>query len=1362
MTSGWSPDFLQATAAGAPGVWQQQQQHPDDQQNQQLPSQPKDRQKDFHQVERTLLSLRQQEGQIEALLHQLSQQASLQSSQQNLPSPFHHTLMLPPSTSVRPLAPLTQQATPSLLTAGTGQLDRRTIFHDVRGAVAPGVHVRPQFPPTSASASSSLHLGGKEETSSLFLHPHPSLQPRPHDRGYLLLGTSSTTPIAPQTTTGTSPPALGGSFPGHDTHRTPAGGGSGHIPLHGNLLPGYSSSTSVHQESSADYPHPHSNNNATATHVPDPLFSPPSIHMRQAGFLGTLGGLSTLSKSAGSAPPTSTLGSSSTPLSSHIIQPAGVATASIQHDRNGALQVPHLPPVTTPLSPSFYSRPLGEPFSGAAGGGGKLVLGGLGDENFLLSAQQMDRKRTELLQERERIRQLQRQQEQLLKELTIQYQTHQQQALLQLKPPEGLHCGPAGKQALRQFFEQAYMLSRPPASLLASTDGTNASPTSIASSSSPSSSAPTTSFLPSSIEPPALPTSPPFTSADLLSNLLPPLVDGSSALRPPPLPGSSSSTTPSPFLSYQLSPPDPSSHFQGGKVTELTPSPTSLSHTVGPFSTGAAGSGSGPPPFSLGEGSSSGRSEGKHGGEAASPMVLSMTSHQQYPTPVSDSLHTPQAWSVSGPNLPPSPSSTGGGVAVGGGSGSSSSVLPVLSNVSPALVVCKRWQATQGLQDPRAEAVVSLLRAMGVGRNVTYRGVFETTLRPKLILRIMKLRGLLRRYLEDDVRKRITTHTSSSSVSSGTDAGRCVQQGVLSPGEGKGLDLHLLRATVLPHLEDHADTVWREWLDEQSIFKKGEGGGGDRSGRLVNTQQTHQGGRALTIEAGAHSQDGGASSRSGGLRTATPQWITSFPTTTTTSSSSHSGKKRREGRGVGTRGEEQTTGRYAVPLFSPEEGQGRDEKDEEEDSTSELLRKKTRNVPHPHSSSSSSSASHQLDVVMSKKRKKKTTTTEGISDNEMFLVNRPPGNSNYSGEDFAFHNYRQRISTAVTALAETRPAHEQQHPAGAAHQEVYGAIGMLYTSIQRLGPMFQVRPLQPILAATLEAIQPLPIPPSVRKLLLSDTPASRDFYKVAHIRTKHFIWLRQPWRFFAEVSRHLDACVDILKASFLPSDLSSHAYTTNASTPSSSKRTRGGGGGEEEGKGRGGEVSRGGDYDIVGGSGGASSSFTSHGNANSRTHLGGAFSSLSSSVSGSSIPTSSASGCSNMSTAPPNSMQRHPPYLCETDSKSSTLSSENSSCSPPPPPPGVLLQQEIGILLNFVAGNVEIYNLLIFFIRLKFIHSLLPPGRYAIDLTSSSSSSSSSCDPLSHSSRRSSFVSSPPTSFSSVSSGMPLSSSSGR
>lgn len=438
-------------------MWQQ---HPDDQQNQQqLPSQQKDRQKDFHQVEKTLLSLRQQEGQIEALLHQLSQQASVQSSQHNLPSPFHHTSMLPPSTSVRPLAPVTQHdATPCVLTGGTGQIiDRRTTVHDVRG-LAPGVqNLRPQFlPPTSsfsASASSSLHLGGKEDTTSLFFYPPPSLQPRSHDRGGLLPGTTtSTTPVTPNTATaGTTPPALGSTFPVHDTHRTPAGGGSGHIPLQGNLLPGYSSSTSVHEESGADHPHPHSSNNnaTTTTHVPDPLFSPPSIHMRQPGFLGTLGGFSTLSKSAGRVPPpaSSALVSSSTPLSSHIIQPAGAAATSLQHDRNGALQVPHLSAVTTPLSPSFYPR---EPFSG----GGKLVLGGLGDEGFSLSAQQIDRKRTELLQERERIRQLQRQQEQLLKELIIQHQTHQQQALLQLKPPEGLHCGPAGKQALRQFFER--------------------------------------------------------------------------------------------------------------------------------------------------------------------------------------------------------------------------------------------------------------------------------------------------------------------------------------------------------------------------------------------------------------------------------------------------------------------------------------------------------------------------------------------------------------------------------------------------------------------------------------------------------------------------------------------------------------------------------------------------------------------------------------------------------------------------------------------------------------------------------------------------------------------------------------------
>ncbi|CDJ40216.1 hypothetical protein ETH_00043615, partial [Eimeria tenella] len=41
----------------------------------------------------------------------------------------------------------------------------------------------------------------------------------------------------------------------------------------------------------------------------------------------------------------------------------------------------------------------------------------------------------------------------------------QRNLMQQLQPPEGLHCGPAGRLALKQFFERAYVLSRAPLSV---------------------------------------------------------------------------------------------------------------------------------------------------------------------------------------------------------------------------------------------------------------------------------------------------------------------------------------------------------------------------------------------------------------------------------------------------------------------------------------------------------------------------------------------------------------------------------------------------------------------------------------------------------------------------------------------------------------------------------------------------------------------------------------------------------------------------------------------------------------------------------------------------------------------------------
>lgn len=822
---------------------------------------------------------------------------------------------------------------------------------------------------------------------------------------------------------------------------------------------------------------------------------------------------------------------------------------------------------------------------------------------------------------------------------------------------------------------EAYMLSRPPPSLLP-TEGANASPTSVASSSTP-----TSSLLPSvDHQPPVLPISPPLlASADPSSRPPPPSVPG------PTRPGLSS-PAPSP-LQHSCPSADPSSRTPGGLGDVTSPAP--LIPPPFPYSSSALGDGSGggfsQNPFPLGAGA---------GGEAngESPHMSSSAANQQgYPSSLPHPFHA-QA-SLTGPSplptsLPPSASITalrgvGGGGAGGGGSGAGgfSSPLPVLSNVSPALVVCKRWQATQGLQDPRAEALVSLLRAMGVKRNVTYRGVFETTLRPKLILRIMKLRGILRRYLEDDGRR---TLASSSGIDGGCGQGLSPS---LSPGEVKGVDLGLLRAAVLPHLEDNAEAVWREWLEEQSILK---GGGGD-------SPQVNQGERG--ISASLSTGDGAGGRRGGSLTTA--PGLSSTGIGSSGSRTTSGGKKRREGgRGAGSAvgsGEELSgldSSNTSASLFSPEEGDAGGDDDDEQASD---VKKRSRRL--------NTTGSGQFDFLLGRKRKKKKTDA-GASDSGVSSSKTRPSRG-CSSKDFS-SDYRRVMMMTMMTTATAAAAALGHSPHQQFCQEVYGVVHMLYSSIQRLGPMFQVRPLQPVLAAVLEAIQPLPIPPSVRRLLLSDTPASRDFYKIAHIRTKHFVWLRQPWRFFAEVSPHLDACVDILKASFLPPDFSSDPCK-NSPSSFSSGRMRGLGRGSMMGK-------RGGDGETAG-----HDSLGTHGGG-SRSYLGGAGLSYSFS-SGSSTSTSSFSVSNPTTTATSCSPRLR--AQTETGHKGPFSSPET-----PPPPPGVLLQQEIGILLNYVAGNLDMYGLLVFFIRLKFIQSLLPPGRYAIDLKSSSSSCAPSWNPL--------------------------------
>lgn len=420
MTSGWSPDFLQATAAGTPaGGWQQR----DGQQE--APSQQKDQQRDLHQVEKSLLSLRQQEQQIEVMLHQLSQHSCVQSSQQQVVplTSRQMSVFLPPSSVRPPHVPSSNQlAAPPLVAGlhGTPQPERRTTSQDLSGT-----HVPPQFrgPSFFPSSSSSLHITGKEDPGFLLLHPPPPLQSRPQGSG-LLLATSAATTV---------PPPLGSLE--QDSHGRSTGGSGLPISPQGQLLPGFSSS-SLNREGAADNP---VGATGQTFSLPEPLGSPSCALVRPPGFPGATG-FPVFPPPGDGVLPTATL------ASSHVLQP-GLTTAP-HPDHSGPFQPLQLP--VDPSSPPLYPRPVGDPFAGWGGN----PLSGLADENLFFSTQQIDRKRNELLQERERLRQLQRHQEKLLKELVIQQQSQQQQALLQLKPPEGLHCGPAGKQALRQFFER--------------------------------------------------------------------------------------------------------------------------------------------------------------------------------------------------------------------------------------------------------------------------------------------------------------------------------------------------------------------------------------------------------------------------------------------------------------------------------------------------------------------------------------------------------------------------------------------------------------------------------------------------------------------------------------------------------------------------------------------------------------------------------------------------------------------------------------------------------------------------------------------------------------------------------------------
>lgn len=88
---------------------------------------------------------------------------------------------------------------------------------------------------------------------------------------------------------------------------------------------------------------------------------------------------------------------------------------------------------------------------------------------------------------------------------------------------------------------------------------------------------------------------------------------------------------------------------------------------------------------------------------------------------------------------------------------------------------------------------------------------------------------------------------------------------------------------------------------------------------------------------------------------------------------------------------------------------------------------------------------------------------------------------------------------------------------------------VLKQGVATLRPMFQLRPLQPALAALLAALLPEEPEPPVMNLLLSDTPAASDFLQVAALPTRQSVWIAQPWRFYDAVSPHIDRCVALLQ-----------------------------------------------------------------------------------------------------------------------------------------------------------------------------------------------------------------------------------------
>ncbi|PFH34071.1 hypothetical protein BESB_072230 [Besnoitia besnoiti] len=544
-------------------------------------------------------------------------------------------------------------------------------------------------------------------------------------------------------------------------------------------------------------------------------------------------------------------------------------------------------------------------------------------ETFGANAQAaLEHRSLQLLQEKERLREMQQQQEQLLEELQQQQQQRQQQLLLQLQPPEGLHCGPAGKQALRQFFEQAYMLSRPsaapaagslsPASVALSVCGRSRS---VARAKGPAMSPSTPEDLPpSAVVPSLLPQVAPAAG----------YASDSPALHPPPGGAPSSAAVSSAFLA-----------------------------------------------------------------SAAAPSAAA--------------------------------------------SSRSASSPPLLSNVSPALVVCRRWQATQGLRDARAAALVSLLRAMGVKRNATYRGVFESALRPKLLLRAAKLRAVVRRFFDG-------RRTPGAGRPAGAGDG----------GADEDVDLARLKAVVVPHLGAEGEAVWRDWALGMREGKKARLSGGARR------PPTGAGGASETAKAAGGTRDGGGAGTAAGRATAV-------------ATPASSGLRRRSGRRVaGDDGEAEADARSRRGSLV-RSGLGKTD----DDGGGLLLN---------------------------------SAEDDGLAGGSAGDEDLPP----------------ERLREGHEALR---------------------AIQMLYSAVGRLAPMFQVRPLQPILAAVIEALQPLPLPPAVLKMVLDDTPAARDFYKIAHTRTKHLIWVKQPWKFFSEVSADLDACVAVLNTMAVPQ---SAAETTGA------------------------------------------------------------------------------------------------------------------------------------------------------------------------------------------------------------------------